>query len=648
MFPLADLVAVLSVLRVALVARACGDGPAHAPLGRRATPLQPLPAPARPLVWGDVCDPYDGQPWLASGASEGVLAGAELQWGSLTQALTGLYARAGTGLSDGFPDGGVDGHESSQFIAELPYDVLSIGNHELYVYANMLDMHQNFAPKFPGRYLTSNVNITIKGADGKMASVPVGSRFAKFKTRKGRKVTSLGVLFDFAGNSANTAVQKVEDMVKEACFADAIREEPDFFLLVGHMPLKNDKWPVVFNALRAIHPMTPILLLGGHSHTCDCQQYDGRSTALQSGRYMETIGWHELDEKNHGKDVSFNRRYLDANVVTYEYHTGQKNETFDTAQGREITKGLNKLSDDFDLSFTYGTVPQDYTLNSGSSHQEQPRPIPKYIITNEGVLHDDLYKGPFTRNDQLTVSPYADAYSYIPNIALSVAQTLLNELNKKGETRRSLEDGLYERGEVGMRYKRWLEEMDARHGLTLRAASNLTLGYVTKDGCPGVGDDVPHAPLPFFPTPAFLASRAPDVPPNTPIDLVYVNYIERELLQVLNGMQSARKYTEADGSLYTGVVTKSVLGLYAAAGGAERGGDRWSVRCGKDVGSDVVLFVEYSFSLFRLLAFWLPAFAFYTAPPPSLFFVRVFFAANSSTLVCSNTQSPLATSSASL
>ena len=32
---------------------------------------------------------------------------------------------------------------------------------------------------------------------------------------RGRKVTSLGVLFDFTGNDVNTTVQKVEDMVKE-------------------------------------------------------------------------------------------------------------------------------------------------------------------------------------------------------------------------------------------------------------------------------------------------------------------------------------------------------------------------------------------------------------------------------------------------
>lgn len=33
----------------------------------------------------------------------------------------------GTGLSDGYPEGGIDGHESNKFFAQLPYDVLAIG-----------------------------------------------------------------------------------------------------------------------------------------------------------------------------------------------------------------------------------------------------------------------------------------------------------------------------------------------------------------------------------------------------------------------------------------------------------------------------------------------------------------------------------------
>lgn len=116
----------------------------------------------------------------------------------------------GTGISDGFPPGGIDGQQSSQLLATLPYDVLAIGNHELYIYNITKDMHDNLAPRFPGRYLSSNVNITINNV-----SEPVGERFAKFNTTKGRKVTALGVLFHFTGNDEGTTVQDIPPMVNE-------------------------------------------------------------------------------------------------------------------------------------------------------------------------------------------------------------------------------------------------------------------------------------------------------------------------------------------------------------------------------------------------------------------------------------------------
>jgi hypothetical protein len=65
--------------------------------------------------------------------------------------------------------------------------------------------------------------------------------------------------------------------------------------------------PLVYHAIRDVHPDTPILIFGGHSHIRDCRafvcnilrashltmlsvQFDGRSMALESGRYMETVG----------------------------------------------------------------------------------------------------------------------------------------------------------------------------------------------------------------------------------------------------------------------------------------------------------------------------------------------------------------------
>lgn len=41
----------------------------------------------------------------------------------------------------------------------------------------LLNRHQNFAPALNGRYLTSNVNITIADHDGKPVDAPVGGMF---------------------------------------------------------------------------------------------------------------------------------------------------------------------------------------------------------------------------------------------------------------------------------------------------------------------------------------------------------------------------------------------------------------------------------------------------------------------------------------
>lgn len=188
-------------------------------------------------------------------------------------------------------------------------------------------MHTNFAPQIPGRYLSSNVNITVNGV-----SRPVGSLFRKFTTAHGRKVTSLGVLFDFTGNDANTTVQPVASMVAEPWFLAAIAEAPDVFVLVGHMPVSEDNWPAVFNAVRKVHPYTPIIILGGHTHIRDCNQLDARSMSLESGRYMETVGWLSMDFDKSAKKgggsgylagngtgpLNFSRRYLDPNRVTFE------------------------------------------------------------------------------------------------------------------------------------------------------------------------------------------------------------------------------------------------------------------------------------------------------------------------------------------
>jgi hypothetical protein len=82
--------------------------------------------------------------------------------------------------------------------------------------------------------------------------------------------------------------------------------------------------------------------------------------------------------------------------------------------------------------------------------------------------------------------------------------------------------------------------------------------------CPGVGDDTAHAPLPFFDVPDFIASDPPqNTTDDTPIDLVFVDFIESQLIGILNQVQTGRNYSQADVAPYTSVLANEALGLFA-------------------------------------------------------------------------------------
>ena len=64
--------------------------------------------------------------------------------------------------------------------------------------------------------------------------------------------------------------------------------------------------------------------------------------------------------------------------------------------------------------------------------------------------------------------------------------------------------------------------------------------------------------------PDFIGTDAPaGVADDAPIDLVFVDFIEGQLLQTLNTLQSAKTYTTADVQSYSPVLSNAVLGLYA-------------------------------------------------------------------------------------
>jgi 2',3'-cyclic-nucleotide 2'-phosphodiesterase (5'-nucleotidase family) len=371
----------LAAAAVALLgpAAAC-PGVDHGAPARRSDRMATQPSGGasllRPLRWGDVqiLATTDIHGWyqghLKASQPEPNYSG---DWGDFASFVQHMLAEAdrrgvdlllvdsgdlhdGAGLSDGFPAGqGPDGHVSNQFHSMIRYDALSVGNHELYVYANALDTFQHFRPQQRGRYLSSNVNITYT-PHGKGASVtePMGERFVKFRTKHGRRVTSLGVLFNFTGAAAGLTVQDPARMVQEQWFGEAIQERPDFFLLVGHMPVRKDQWPTVLAPIRKLHPDTPIFIAGGHTHIRDTVVYDQAAVGIESGRYLETIGWlaANLTRGDNGvaPKTTFSRSYIDANRRNYAFHAGLSEQRLDTPLGRHITTAMGRVAKDWNLT----------------------------------------------------------------------------------------------------------------------------------------------------------------------------------------------------------------------------------------------------------------------------------------------------------
>lgn len=327
----------------------------------------------------------------------------------------------------------VNGHISDQVFALADYDLLTIGNHELYDFNVARDVYEHFAPQWGDRYLTSNVNITLPDADGTPRSRPIGHRWTRFSTRVHQlNIQAYGVLFDFQLGAPGITVQDPKAMVREAWFQDSLRAHShvDAFVIAGHMPVTgHDGWNALHAAIRQVWPTTPILMLAGHTHVRDCRMLDPYAMVLESGRYLETVGWMSVSNVS-AKPPTFARRYIDANPRNYAYHAGLAHAGhLSTARGRFVRATMDAIARAWNLTDLYGIVPRDYyldrvpygdpsavlTLMTEQILPDVVRPAhprhadtPNLIIINSGSQRFDVFAGPFTKNDQCTCCAETD------------------------------------------------------------------------------------------------------------------------------------------------------------------------------------------------------------------------------------------------
>ncbi|KAL1917380.1 uncharacterized protein VTP21DRAFT_5036 [Calcarisporiella thermophila] len=529
------------------------------PMAKRMQPEAPkltIPLEFRPLEWGDfsIIQTTDTHGFLPGHLTEANYAG---DWGDFTSFVEHMKEKSrelkkdlfviDTGdLHDGngFADASeVSGTQSDPLFFNIPYDALTIGNHELYDPLIAEQVFKNFAPKWEGRYLTSNVHFKNPETN---ETTPIGSQFLQYKGEFGTKALVFGFLFNFKSFANNTVVLSVEETVKQPWFTQALQEANDTNLIIinGHIPIRGPEFGIIHKAIRAVHPTKPIVMLAGHSHVRDFAFYDAHAVALQSGRYMETVGWlsiNGLNETDMAKNLTVKRLYLDNNRPTYIHYTNTTEETFDTKNGKQITEDILRIRNKLNTTFVLGCVPQDYYLtrvpvdDANSLYKmlstellpktivNASRPNPPLAVLSTGSQRFDLFKGKFTNNELYTTSPFKNKWRYVPDVDGAVGPNLLAKLNAV--------QAFHKRGE----------------------ADNL--GYVTKDDLNGEGDAVKHTPVPFIKLPNYIASPAPTA---QKIDVVYPDYNERDVLNALTSL-AGRNYTKADTQLYLQDLTTNTM-----------------------------------------------------------------------------------------
>ena len=549
----------------------------------------------------------------------------------------------GNGLSDAYPElspddpkhkWAVNGHISNEVFAMADYDLLTIGNHELYNFSVARDVYEYFVPHWGDRYLTSNVHITLPGTT---QSRPIGHRYTRFTTKNQRlTIQAYGVLFDFQLGAPGITVQDPKAMVKEAWFQASLRasSDVDAFVIAGHMPVTGyDGWDAIHEAIRSVWPTTPILMLGGHTHVRDCRMLDSHAMALESGRYLETVGWMSVSNVS---VPTFSRRYIDANPRNYAFHAGLVHAGhLSTPRGRFVRATMDAMARAWNLTDVYGIVPRDYYLDRAPygdpsalltlmSEHILPDVVrssfparanaSSLIIMTSGSQRFDVFAGAFTKNDQYIVSPFRDAFLFVPDVPWYVARRLVHRLNELGAVHNEQPgavhpaqgdaDPIFHQYLRHAFYSYWLNRLSptstsstqspvpsgrpasARRleelleqvgtdGSMAEALPHLvggsrgrspSLGYVTADSCSGLGDDTVHTPIPYSDEqPDYIAAQPVPLPSSDHdhVDVIFADFIAQSILSLLNTYDARRHYTMADVSVWGNATTESLYSSFA-------------------------------------------------------------------------------------
>lgn len=485
----------------------------------------------------------------------------------------------GNGISDATVPNGI---RSTEIFNEQDYDLLTLGNHELYTEDNtILEYYSTVVnDKFKGKYVASNVEFVTNESE----IVPFGSKYRFFQTANLRyNILAFSFLFNFQRANSRAIVTPAAEELQKDWFQEVVNSYPeekvDVIIVFGHMPItdpEEHEINKVHAILRTYYPNSVIQYFGGHSHIRDFAIFDERSTGLQSGRFAETVGFLSIDNVR-SEAPRFSRRYIDFNKDSFAHHSGVNfKKDLRTERGANVSSKIGEIREELNLTSVVGYVPRSYYMDSKPLTSKKniynlltTNVLPllkskktnssksRFILINTGSIRYDLYEGEFTKDTEYIVSPFSNDWNFV-EIPLALAEDVAAYLNNGAILMTSM-------GPPESRMKAELPKR--RDSCPFIHTPGFTKGYTTLDDFGCKGDDKVHNSELYFPVPNVVQSVELQAGWSESVHFVFYSFIQPYVINALNALNEEKKvvtykFSDADCMKYGGKSTGELLKDY--------------------------------------------------------------------------------------
>mmetsp|Transcript_37576 Transcript_37576/g.88787 ORF Transcript_37576/g.88787 Transcript_37576/m.88787 type:complete len:549 (+) Transcript_37576:112-1758(+) len=347
----------------------------------------------------------------------------------------------GTGLSDATQ---VRGVLITPIIQQMPFTALTSGNHELYHNSTVNNLAASgFVDFWGGHYLTANIFNATTGER-------VGSPYTIVTGKMGKKLLVMGFLYNMQNSCEAVKVQPVAEALQMPWFGEAMAKaaeiEVDAIVVLVHMDAKDPLVSTIKTQIRAKDPKASIVFLAGHTHIRDFQIMDSRSVSMESGKYLDTVGFVSCSlPATDSAGMDCENEFVTPHVATFMKLTHTDKTTFETPGSKKMRRDISVLRSKLGLDEVIGCSPATFYpfANFSSPHSmwalylRAVLPAVLYpdnpvavFVAGTGALRYKLYKGEVHLDDTYTVSPFKDIY-YVTHVAGQVLAQIIEALLKR-------------------------------------------------------------------------------------------------------------------------------------------------------------------------------------------------------------------------